>query len=400
MIFVLRTERIKLNPSFTLMQLARQSKNLYNYGNYIINKQLQTSKYMTPEYELMNILRYHPCYTCMPGHSAQQTIKFLVKAWKSYFRSKREFKKNPEKYNFEKPQKPRYKKKQGFHTIYFTKNQLRMKAEGWLCFPKRVGLKVKTRLDESLNIHHARILFQGTAFILEIVYEEELELRNMNEGTAILAIDLGVNNLVAAVSNVLSPFLIPGRKLKALNQWFNKEKARLQSIYGLQGLEEYGQKMKKLHDKRYWQVEDYLHKASRIVINSCLQHNIDTIVIGYNRAWKQKTKMGKRTNQNFVFIPFYKFIQKLQYKGETVGIQVHLPKESYTSKCSFLDAEELGKHQKYVGRRIKRGLFKSKEGVLLNADLNAACNIGRKVFPVVFTYRTVDAVSHPTCLTV
>ncbi|MHA1200141.1 MAG: RNA-guided endonuclease InsQ/TnpB family protein, partial [Candidatus Heimdallarchaeaceae archaeon] len=346
------------------------------------------------------MLRYHPCYTNMPAHSAQQTIKFLVKAWKAYFRSKREFKQNPKKYQFICPQKPKYKKKQGFHDIYFTNTQVRMRAEGWLYFPKRVGLKVKTRLVENLHINHVRILFKGTCFIVEIIYEEELEERNNSKVTCILAIDLGVNNLVAAVSNVMPSFLIPGRKLKAINQWYNKEKARLQSVYDLQGLEEYGQKMKKLQVKRYWRVADYLHKASRIVIDKCLQYNIDTLVIGYNKNWKQNTKMGKRSNQTFVHIPFYKFIQQLQYKGESEGIQVHLIEESYTSKCSFLDTEELGKHKKYVGKRIKRGLFKSKNGVLLNADLNAAGNIGRKVFPVVFTYGTVDVVSHPICLTV
>ncbi len=396
---VLRTERIKLNPSFTLMQLARQSKNLYNYANYIIKKQLQMSKYMTPEYELVNMLRYHPCYTCMPAHSAQQTLKFLVQAWKSYFQSKKEFRKNPAKYLFEEPQSPKYKKKTGFHTIYFTKNQLRMKEEGWVYFPKRVGLKVKTRLDKK-NIHHVRILYKGTSFIVELVYEEELEEFQELESDRILAMDLGVNNLISGVSNGMSPFLISGRKLKAINQWYNKEKARIQSVYDLQGLKEYGQKMQHLIDKRNWRVEDYIHKASRIVINQCLKNNLDTIVIGYNQKWKQKTSMGKRSNQNFVHIPFLKLVHHIRYKGEEVGIKVHLTEESYTSKCSFVDDERLGKHKKYAGRRIKRGLFKSKEGVLLNADLNAAGNIGRKVFPVVFTYGTVDAVSHPTYLTV
>ncbi|MCE7743353.1 MAG: IS200/IS605 family element transposase accessory protein TnpB [Candidatus Heimdallarchaeota archaeon] len=355
---------------------------------------------MTSEYELVNILRYHPCYTCMPAHSAQQTIKFLVKAWKSFFQSKKEFRKNPEKYMFKEPQPPQYKKKKGFYTIYFTKNQVRIKEEGWMYFPKRVGLKIKTKRVEDKNINHIRILFKGTSFIVELIYKEELEEFQERETNHILAIDIGVNNLVAGVSISMRPFLIPGRKLKAINQWYNKEKARIQSVYDLHGLKEYGEKMKELQVKRYWQVEDYLHKTSRIVINLCLKHNIDTIVIGYNPRWKQKTKMGKRTNQTFAYIPFYKLIQKLRYKGEAEGIQILLTEESYTSKCSFIDNEHLGKHKKYVGRRVKRGLFKSKEGVLLNADLNAAGNIGRKVFSVVFTYGTVDAVSHPTCLTV
>ncbi len=399
---VKRTERIKVRQSFTLMQLARQSKNLYNYGNYIIKRQLNNSNYMTSEYELVSMVRYHPCYTNFIAHSAQQTIKFLVKNWKAYLNAKKEYKKNPTKF-LSPPRAPKYKNKRGFHTIFFTANQVRLKEEGWLYFPKRLGLKVKSRLEEGTKINHARLLPRGTCFILEIVYEQELETVKSHSSpktTNIIAIDLGVNNLLTCVSNVLPPFLVNGRKLKAINQWYNKECSRLQSIYDLQGVDEYGQRMKKIIDKHYQRVEDYLHKASRIVINECLDHQIGTIVIGYNKKWKQKSKMGKRNNQSFVNIPFLNLLRKLQYKAEEVGIEILLTEEKYTSKCSFLDNEPIRKHSKYLGRRKKRGLFESKTGVLLNADCNSAGNIGRKVFPLVFTYGTVDAVSHPSCLTV
>ncbi|MHA1419366.1 MAG: IS200/IS605 family accessory protein TnpB-related protein [Candidatus Heimdallarchaeaceae archaeon] len=153
-------------------------------------------------------------------------------------------------------------------------------------------------------------------------------------------------------------------------------------------------------DKRYQRMEDYFHKASRIVIDQCLKHRIGTIVIGYNKKWKQKSKMGKRNNQNFVTIPFLTLVRKLQYKAEEVGIRVILMEEDYTSKCSFLDNEIIKKHPNYLGRRLKRGLFRSKTGILLNADCNSASNIVRKVFPLVFTYGTADAVSHPHCWTV
>ncbi|MHA1202915.1 MAG: RNA-guided endonuclease InsQ/TnpB family protein [Candidatus Heimdallarchaeaceae archaeon] len=397
---VRRTERIKVKPSFTLMQLARQSKNVYNYGNYIIKRQLKNSKYMTPEYELVNMVRYHPCYTEFIAHSAQQTIKFLVKNWKAFFRAKKLYKKHPQKF-LSPPQAPKYKKKRGFHTLYFTANQAKMKEEGWLHFPKKVGLKVKTRLGKETKINHVRLLPRGTCFILEIIYEREIKLKPSHlQAKNILALDLGVNNLLTCVSNVLPPFLIRGRKLKAINQWYNKERARLQSIYDLQGLEEYEQKMKKLITKRYQRVEDYLHKASRIVINQCLKNSIGTLIIGYNKRWKQQSKMGKRNNQSFVTIPFLCLVHKLQYKAEEAGIKVILTEENYTSKCSFSDNEPIMKHATYLGRRVKRGLFRNQAGSLLNADCNSAGNIGRKVFPLVFTYGTVDAVSHPHCWTV
>ncbi|MCE7746782.1 MAG: IS200/IS605 family element transposase accessory protein TnpB [Candidatus Heimdallarchaeota archaeon] len=398
---VKRTERIKVRPSFTLMQLARQSKNLYNYGNYIIKQQLNKNSYMTSEYELVNMVRYHPCYTEFIAHSAQQTIKFLVKNWKAYFKAKKEYAKQPAKFLSE-PKAPKYKDKQGFHTIYFTANQIRLKEEGWVYFPNRVGVKIKTRLNQGTKVNHVRLLPRGTCFILEIIYEQELEIRKPSSlpPKRILAIDLGVNNLVTCVSNVLPPFLIRGRKLKAINQWYNKERSHLQSVYDLQGLKDYGQRMKKIIDKRYYQVENYLHQASRIVIDQCLNHHIDTIVVGYNKKWKHRSKIGKRNNQNFVAIPFLNLIRKLQYKVEEVGITIILTDESYTSKCSFLDDEPLRKHSNYLGRRKTRGQFKSNNGILLNADCNAAGNIGRKVFPLVFTSGTVDAVSHPYCWTV
>ena len=399
---VRRTERIKVKPSFTLMQLARQSKNVYNYGNYIIKRQLKNSKYMTSEYELVSMIRYHPCYTDFIPHSAQQTIKFLVKNWKAYFRARKEYKKHPQKF-LSPPHAPKYKKKRGFHIIYFTANQAKVKEEGWLHFPKKVGLKVKTRLEKGSKINHVRLLPKGTCFILEIIYEREIKQepsKHSLHAKNILAIDLGVNNLLACVSNAFSPFLISGKKLKAINQWYNKECARLQSTYDLQKLEDYGQRMKKVIDKRYQRVEDYFHKASRIVIDQCLKYHIGTLVIGYNKKWKQKSKMGKRNNQTFVTIPFLTLVRKLQYKAEEVGIKVILMEEDYTSKCSFLDNEVITKHPNYLGRRLKRGLFRSKTGILFNADCNSAGNIGRKVFPLVFTYGTVDAVSHPHCWTV
>ena len=158
-----RTERIKVNQSFTLMQLARQSKNLYNYSNYIIKRQLNNSKYMISEYELVNMVRYHPCYTEFIAHSAQQTIKFLVKNWKAYFRAKKEYQKHPQKF-LAPPHAPKYKKKRGFHTIYFTADQVKLKEGGWVQFPKKVGLKVRTRLEEGTKINHARLLPRGTCF--------------------------------------------------------------------------------------------------------------------------------------------------------------------------------------------------------------------------------------------
>jgi putative transposase len=392
----LQTERIWVKQTFTLIQLARYAKNLYNHANYIFKYQLEKSKYFTSAFELMDILRYHPTYTRLPAHTSQQIIISLVRNWKSYFYALKEWKKKPTKF-LKKPCSPRYKKKKGFHILYFTQNQLRLK-EKTLIFPKRVGFSVKTRLTTQ-KIKQARLIPKGTAFLLEIVYEKEFTsvYRPVKN---ILAIDLGVNNLISCVSNVTTPFIIRGKVLKSFNQWYNKRKAILNSIYSRQNLDFDGIKLKVLQDERERKITDYLHKSSNLVIQYCLNHNIDTIVIGYNKFWKQKINISKTNNQNFVYLPFQSLVYKLQYKAENNGIRVILVEEAYTSKCSFLDNEPIQKHQNYQGKRINRSFFKTKKGIIIHADCNAAGNIGRKVFPKLFHSGIVDVVSHPYCLTV
>jgi putative transposase len=396
MMSVMRTERIWVKQSFTLMQLAHQAKNLYNYANYIIKYQLEKSKYFTQSFELMDILRYHPTYTCLLAHTAQQTIKNLVQCWKNYFLALKEWRNNPRKFHG-CPQSPKYKRKKGFHILYFTNNQVRLK-NGFLKFPKRVGLNIQTRLT-SQKIKYARLVPKGTAFLLEVVYEKKYEIY-FKAVKNILAIDLGVNNLLTCVSNVSLPFLINGKPLKSYNQWFNKRKSSLQSIYKRQNLKYSGVKLRSLQDERDRKVTDYLHKASSLVIQRCLSLNIDTIVIGFNKNWKQRSNLGNVNNQNFVNIPFSSLVNQLKYKAEEKGIRVVLTNEAYTSKCSFLDNEIIQKHKHYLGKRLKRGIFKSKNSVFLNADCNAAGNIGRKVFPLLFNSGIVDVVSRPYCLTV
>ena len=354
-------------------------------------------KYFTSEFEMMDILRYHPSYTSLPGHTAQQIIKFLVKAWRGYFKSVKEFKLNPKKFKAA-PKPPNYRRKDGFHILYFTENQVRIK-NNFVIFPKLIGLRVKTRLN--VPVKHARIIPKGCSFLLELVYDRDVpSLRPVKN---IVSADFGVNNLIAMVSNMSKPAIISGRPLKSTNQWFNKEKARLSSIYMLQqGTKRvsYGQAMKHLRKRRYRKIEDDLHQVSRLFINECTANNVDTIVMGYNEGWKQDINIGKINNQNFVGIPFLNLLHKIEYKAEDAGIRVIRVEESYTSKCSFVDNELIEKHIKYAGRRVHRGLFRSSAGIRVNADCNAAGNIGRKVFPMKFFYGTVDVVSHPVCLSI
>lgn len=351
---------------------------------------------MTPAFELTEYLQFHPNYRALPSMCSQQIIKFLVKNWKSYFKALKSYKKDPSKFN-EMPKPPGYKKHYQLHLLYFTDQQIKLR-DGYVVFPKRVGLRVKTRLNVKIN--QARIIPKGSGFLLELVYERETKpLRPVKN---ILAVDFGVNNLMAGVSNVAIPLIIKGTPLKSYNQWINKNKARIISIYHMQQPGKkyirYGDTLIQIMDKRYRKVEDFLHQASSLLIRDCIQQDIDTIVIGYNEGWKHKISIGKVNNQNFVGIPFYNLLGKILYKAEDNGIRVIIIEEAYTSKCSFLDDEPICKHSKYMGKRVHRGLFRSSKGILINADCNGAGNIGRKEFPVLFNYGIVDVVNHPLVL--
>lgn len=202
-----------------------------------------------------------------------------------------------------------------------------------------------------------------------------------------LGIDLGLNNLASCVSNTGSCFIINGRPLKSINQYYNKRLAYLKSI--LKGNKQISKRIRSLTNKRNNKIKDYLHKASRVLINHVVSNGINTIMIGHNRCWKQEINIGKRNNQNFVSIPFNMFISMISYKATLEGINVKIVEESYTSKCSFLDNEKICKHEEYAGRRIKRGLFKTSSGSIINADINAAFNIIRKLAKEAFDVSTL-----------
>ena len=198
----------------------------------------------------------------------------------------------------------------------------------------------------------------------------------MSDNGNYLGIDIGLDNLASCVSNTGSCFIINGRPLKSINQYYNKRLAFLKSK--LKDNKQISKQIRSLTDKRNNKIKDYLHIASRILVNHVVSNGINTIIIGHNKCWKQEINIGKRYNQNFVSIPFNSFISMISYKATLEGINVKIVEESYTSKCSFLDNERICKHESYKGRRIKRGLFKTSSGKTINADINGAFNIIRK----------------------
>ncbi|MFX1513987.1 MAG: RNA-guided endonuclease InsQ/TnpB family protein [Promethearchaeota archaeon] len=392
---VIRTEKIFLQPSSTLFHYCHLAKNLYNQATYLIRQEFITNGKWLRYKALWAQLKESRNYKALPAQTAQQILRKVDQNWKAFFRSIKDWRKHPEKY-LGRPRLPRYKPKNGEFQLILTNQQVRIR-KGIFLLPRLLQLTVKTRLSAHTPLRGARILPRGTGYLLEIIYHKEVpESDPAHEKMA--AIDIGVTNLITMVNNIgIDPIVVKGGIVKAINQWFNKERSRLQRIYAKQGIK-IGAKLRTLQRKRERRLNDYFHKTSRETINECIDNLIDTLVIGYNQLWKQHAHMGKRTNQNFVIIPFYKLIHQLQYKAEEAGIHVILVEEAYTSKCSFLDLEPIQKHKQYQGKRLKRGLYRSKHGTLLNADVNSAYNILRKVNSKAFAEGLAGVGLHPICI--
>jgi IS605 OrfB family transposase len=337
-------------------------------------------------------------YKSLPAQTAQQILMLLDKAWQSFFKTIKAWKIEPEKF-YARPRIPGYKKKDGEHILVFTNQQARLK-DGFLKLPKVVGLSLKTRIESGLK--EVRIIPRGAGYLLEIIYEKVIKVMTRNK-ERIVGIDVGVRNLITMVNNIGElPIVVKGGVAKSINQFYNKEKARVQSVYSLQGIET-GMKMKKLALKHERKIDDFFHKVTWFVVDWCVEHEIGLIVIGYNENWKQEVELGKRNNQTFAQLPFSKLIQQIAYKAEEKGIEIRKQDESHTSKCSFIDNEPIEHRAEYVGRRKSRGLFRSAMGILINADVNAGYNIVRKAVPEAFARAEADGIEgvglHPVrCL--
>ena len=395
---LIRTEQIEIKGTKELSTSCHISKNLYNQANYVIKQEFIATGNWIKGFDLIEKCKEFENYKLLNIQSAQQTIKLVDKNWTSYFASIKEWKKHPDKF-LGMPKMPHYKPKDGEAILVFTNQQAHIR-KGHLTFTKKLPLKIKTRLSRKIN--QVRFIPKGIGYTCEIVYKTLSEEGEINKrwyakrvnSKRIIGIDLGLRNVVTIANNIGEIPIIKGGILKSMNQFYNKEKALLQSIYDMQGIK-FGTRMSQLNSKRNHKIKDTMHKISRYTIDYCLENNIGTIVIGKNDNWKQEANMGKRNNQNFVQIPHYKLIEMLQYKAQTEGITVKLQQESHTSKCSFLDSEPICHQEKYKGIRFSRGLFISANGTILNSDVNGAYNIIRKAIPDAFAKGIEGVGLHP-----
>ncbi|MGG3957448.1 transposase [Bhargavaea massiliensis] len=396
---VTRVEQHQINSYHYLYHycndLCFKSKNLYNYANYIVRQEFINNNEWIRYNSLDKMLKHEQVYKELPAQTSQQILRLLDKNWKSFFEAIKDWSKNKEKY-LGKPKLPKYKKKNGRNVVIFTNQQCKIK-DGYIKFPK-TSLKLKTKVIKGLQ--QVRIVPKGSIYVIEVVYKKEIP-DMIHEGNRVVGIDLGLNNFATIVNNIgETPIVINGKGIKSINQYYNKQKAYFQSILKKQNGLDWSKRLEKITLKRNNKIKDFMHKASRYVVNWCVKHNIDTIIIGKNDNWKQGINLGKRLNQSFVQIPYDMFINQLKYKCEEVGIKLIVTEESYTSGTSFLDGEAPTKENYNKNRRIKRGLFKSNKGILINADVNGAYNIMRKVFPKAFANGIEGVGLHPVKLNV
>lgn len=373
---------------------AFASKNLYNAANYELRQTYIFHKVYLPYEELYHRMKSHEAYKALPAKVAQQVLKVLDKNWKSYFAACLVWKEHPEKF-LGHPKLPKYKDKvKGRNILIYTIQALSKNGlKRGIIQPSGLPIEVQTK---QTAIAQVRIVPRSGFYVVEIVYEAKEALSD-GDASLIAGIDIGLNNLATLTANKSGfvPRIVNGRPVKSINQYYNKERARLASCLPKEQYNSHH--LDRLTVKRTRRIHHYLHAASRAIIDVLVQERIGTLVIGKNEGWKQEINLGKRTNQNFVQVPHARFIAMLTYKAKLVGIQVILTEESYTSKCSFLDDEEIKKQEVYAGRRVKRGLFRSGRGKFINADVNGAYNIIRKVAPESFK-GVEDCVVNPVCL--
>ncbi|MBD2516191.1 IS200/IS605 family element transposase accessory protein TnpB [Nostoc sp. FACHB-973] len=371
-----------------LRELCRLSKNLYNVGLYTVRQYFfEERKHLRYE------SAYHLCkknenYQLLNTDIAQQTLKVVDRTFNSFYSLIKAVKSGVFQ---QKVRLPHYLPKDGYFVLIIPRIQVKdgkFKVPMSNAFKRQFGevtIDFPSRLS-SETIKEVRIhpKYDARFFEVEYISKSETEPVETFPGNA-MAMDLGLDNLATCVDTNGASFIVDGRKLKSINQWFNKENARLQSIKDRQKIQKLTERQARLYIARTNRIRDYLNKTARLIIDHCIKHQIGCLIVGYNPGIKQEINIGSHNNQNFVQIPFHNLRNKLKSLCQRYGLIYKEQEESYTSKSSYLDSDELPIYNankpatyQFSGKRIKRGLYRSKEGHLINADAQGAANIGLK----------------------
>ena len=398
-----RTEQIRIGKPHSYYKLLDRfcfaSKNLYNQALYRVRQDFCAEKgYLNynaidASFKADNELN-NSDYRNMPtAASAQQTLMLLHRNWMSFFNATKVYKANPEAFTG-RPRLPKYLDKDKGRQVVVLPGQTISAKNGVVSFPKAFnGFELKFR-HKDVSIRQVRFIPEANHIMAEIIYQVE-EANILSDNGRYFGIDLGISNFATIASNVIPPVIINGGQLKAINQYYNKQNAQMRTVETAinpivtpKGSTYCKQtnRLRTLAVKRNTRIKDGLHKISKHVVDLAVEHDITRIIVGKNDSWKQEVNLGKKTNQSFTQLPHAQFIVMLTYKAKAVGIEVITCEESYTSKTSHLDGEQPVKYEIYSGKRVQRGLFRTADGTTVNADVNGAAQIMRKVVPLVKAY--------------
>lgn len=376
-----------------LDNLCFLSKNLYNTALYKIRQHyFNTGKYLN-KFQLINELTKEKQvdYIALPRKVSQQVIYQVDQSMTSFFKLLKL--KNKGEYS-NKVSLPYYKEKDGRNLLVFTNQAIskkQLETNKIIKFGKNIKTTIYTKRE---FIQQVRVVPHGNDYIVvEVLYNKPEPLLKQ-DNQRYMSIDLGINNLCTLGTNctdIKDNIIINGKPVKSINQYYNKQVAKYKSIQDTKCKTAYTKKLQNLKIQRENKLNDYLHKTSRYIVNHLVSNNINTLIIGYNKEWKQETNIGKVNNQKFIQIPYLKLINQLQYKCRLEGINVIIQEESYTSKSSFIDNDFIPTFKsstelnyKFSGQRVIRGIYRSSSGRLINADLNGSLNILKKAVPNVF----------------
>ena len=374
----------------TVDKYCLYSKNVYNQANYLIRQAFIRENKVLSAFDVQKLMQDMDCYKECGSQAAQKTIQLVSKAWKSFFNAIKEYSKYPEKF-LGRPRLPKYLPKDG-RQVFMLKNIQCSLNGGIFRISYKPFNQYTTPTHATGKLMQCRFVPKGEYYIMEIVYE--IDVPDCKEKIdRVCSVDLGVENFITVVNNFgEQPFIVKGGELKSVNQYFNKKKAELQSDLKKKHNKDWSNRLEKLTNKRYEKIKYLMHCISKQLVDYCILNNVDTLVFGLNKKWKQENS----GMQNFTYIPYDLFINQIKSKCEQNGIKCIETDESYTSGTSFLDNETPTKENYDKDRRVYRGLFVSKSEKSINADVNGAYQIMKKVVPDAFSEGIEGVGLHPS----
>ena len=385
----------KTHPLYeTVDKHCLYSKNVYNQANYLMRQSFINENKALGAYEVQKLMQEMDCYKECGSQAAQKSIQLVDKMWKSFFKASKGYAKHPEKY-LGRPKMPKYLPKDG-RQVFMLKNIQCSFNDGIFRISYKPFRQYTVPSHAKGKLLQCRFVPKREYYIMEIVYEVEVPEPTQNV-ERICGVDLGVENFITVVNNFgEQPFVVKGGELKSINQYYNRKKAELQSDLKKKHNQDWSRRLESLTHKRYEKIKYVMHCISKRLIDYCVENNVDAVVVGLNKKWKQETGYM----QNFTYIPYEMFMAQVKNKCEQNGICCIETEEGYTSGTSFLDNEEPVKENYKKERRIYRGLFVSDSGKTINADVNGAYQIIKKVFPDAFSEGIEGVGLHPSQLVV